>query len=104
MNVERPVSSDALEKRVRPELVEGTTWGVKYGYAMEVTTREEAVSYFDACVVHQMQISGCSREVGAQIERRNIAYWTGFCSGDTAARVFDLFDLKKRREDGYRVN
>lgn len=66
------------------------TAGDKYGPAMEMTDREEAVKYFEECVEHTMSF-GNSREEAIEIEKSNFGYIAGYYDHDTRVRVEELF-------------
>jgi len=74
------------------EIPKKVTIGEKYGPAMGVKTAEEAREYFEACVRHNMSF-GNTREEAEKTERRNIGYYTGYYSAETAQRVMSLFGV-----------
>jgi hypothetical protein len=58
---------------------------------MTITDEAEAREYFEACVEHNMRF-GNSRERAEDVERQNLGYYSGYYDGETAARVYRLFD------------
>lgn len=73
------------------ELPSKITIGDKYGPAMEITDQAEAIEYFEACVRHCMG-HGKDRAEAEKIERSNLGYYSGYYDGETAQRVFRLFN------------
>lgn len=67
------------------------TSGDKYGPAMEIVDREEAVKYFEECVEHAMG-HGYSREEATEIEKSNLGYYAGYYDHSTRIRVQELFE------------
>lgn len=63
----------------------------KYAPAMEITDPEEAASYFEECVQHQMSF-GTDRVEAEKIERVNLGYYAGYYDHETRERVERLFD------------
>ncbi len=66
------------------------TIGNKYGLAMEVTTEEQAATYFQLCVAHNM-LWGNSREEAERVERINIGYYTGYMKMEQAEKIRKLY-------------
>lgn len=66
------------------------TIGDKYGLAMKVATKEEAATYYQLCVAHNMSF-GNDREEAERIERINIGYYTGYYSYEDAVRIRKLY-------------
>lgn len=64
------------------------TIGDKYRPAMKITEPEEAEQYLEACVLHSMTVSGCSRERAVKTEKANLA---GYYDNETRERVERLF-------------
>ena len=70
---------------------EQITVGEKYNPAMEITSQAEADEYFEACVEHQMDFGGKTRQEAEVIERVNLGYYAGYYSDETRERVERLF-------------
>ena len=70
------------------------TIGEKYRPAMEITTQEEADTYFEECVRHTMKFGGHSRKVAEEMERQNLGYYAGYGSPELQERVNRLFKTK----------
>jgi len=66
------------------------TIGDKYDPAMKILNQDEADAYFEACVEHCMR-AGNDRATAEDIERENLAYYAGYYSDETRARVERLF-------------
>lgn len=62
----------------------------KYGPAMLIEDQTEADCYFEACVVHAVEL-GLPREKAEEQERSNLAYFAGYYGDDVRARVERLF-------------
>jgi hypothetical protein len=67
-----------------------TTFGEKYGPAMEITDQADADAYFEECVQHSMSF-GKSRQEAEQTERSNLGYYAGYYDTETRERVERLF-------------
>lgn len=65
--------------------------GDKYNPAMKIKTQADANRYFEACVEHNMRVTGNDRKKAEEIERQHIGYWTGYYSHYIRDRVFGLF-------------
>lgn len=72
-------------------LNKGITYSQKYAPAMKITDKQQAIEYFEACVVHTMSF-GKSRKEAEEIERKNINYYAGYYDDATIERVKNLFD------------
>jgi hypothetical protein len=66
------------------------TIGDKYRPAMTITNQEEADTYFEQCVQHNMSFES-SREDAEKIERTNLGYYAGYYGAETRERVERLF-------------
>ena len=78
-----------------------STYGNKYGPAMEIQTAHEACWYLKKCVMHHLAEIGLlgwpgptAEEKAAveAIEKENIAYYAGYYDHETRLRVEKLFD------------
>jgi hypothetical protein len=70
------------------------SWAAKYEPAMKIITQAEADAYFEECVVHQMRLGKCSREMAEVIERTNLGYWAGYHDKATRIRLEELFNCE----------
>jgi hypothetical protein len=68
----------------------------KYGPAMKIESQAEADAYFDECVDHRIRLLSLDGKTidkleAGRLERNDIAYFAGYYSRETRARVEKLF-------------
>lgn len=78
-------------RKVADSLPDTTTIGELYDPAMAVRSRTNASRYFEKLVKRNMRVGKHTREEAERIERSNLGYYAGYCSGTIRARVEKLF-------------
>jgi hypothetical protein len=73
------------------KIAKNATIGESYDPAMKITDQKDALEYFEALVLRNMERSGHSRKEAEDIERQNLAYYAGYFDGETRRRVERLF-------------
>ena len=68
-----------------------TTIKVAYAPAMTIKAQDEADAYLEKLVAAHIEETGDTREKALAIQRSNLAYYAGYYSAETRARVELLF-------------
>jgi hypothetical protein len=70
------------------------TYGELLHPAMEITDQKEADEYFEALVMHNVEMFGQTVEEATSIMKQNLGYFAGYYDNETMKRVNKLFHTK----------